>query len=215
MKQYTKKEIIKILQICAKKYKENLLNKNIMFIFKEKQNSKISYIETVFNDYNFMHLTGIKYTKGASKFFEDCINNRLSEKNIEIKNPIFTKLKLDVLENIVSINKSAKKIGTYNNSKILLKIEKVVGNTHCSIGFSNIIKDEKIIKYYYPKTLLQEEFKKNVIEENKIIAIFTKNKKEKLYQEITYICNCISLREEISNELREKIFLPILFKLSE
>ena len=32
MKQYTKKEIIKILQICAKKYKENLLNKNIMFI---------------------------------------------------------------------------------------------------------------------------------------------------------------------------------------
>ena len=209
MKQFTKKEIIKILQISAKKYNENLLNKNIMFVFEDKQTGEISYIETVFNDYNFMHLTGIKYIKGASEFFKDCIRNKISENNIEIKNPVFTKLKLEVLENIVSINKSAKKIGTYDNNKIMLKIEKVVGNTHCSIGFSNIIQNNKKLKYYYPKTLLQEAFKKNVIKENKVIAIFSKSKHDKLYQEVTYISNKISLdmllKEKVPEELRMKI----------
>ena len=48
---YSKNEIIKIVTTSAKKYKENLLNKNIMFIYKE--NNKISHIETIFKDYNF------------------------------------------------------------------------------------------------------------------------------------------------------------------
>ena len=184
---YSKKDIIKILYISANKYKQNLLDKNIMFVFEEKETQQIKYIETIFNDYNFLHLTGLKYTKGASAFYNDCINSKISPDNIEIKNIAFTKMKLDVLENIMSINKSAKKIGTYNNNKLSLKIEKVVGNIHCSLGFSNIKQNDEKLKYYYPKTLLQEEFKKNVNVENKIIAIFSKEKTDELYGEITFL----------------------------
>lgn len=61
---YTKKDIIKILHQSAKKYQENLLNKKIIFIYKNKDN--LDFIEALFKDSNFMHLTGIKYKKGAN-----------------------------------------------------------------------------------------------------------------------------------------------------
>ena len=156
-----------------------------MFVYKDR--GKISYIETIFNDYNFLHLTGIKYNKNAVKFFGDCLNHKLSPNNIQIKSLVFTKLKLEVLENIMFINKSAKKIGTYNNNKENIKIEKVVGNIHCCLGFSNRVENNRKIKYYYPKTLLQENFKNNVEHEYKIIAIFCKDKIERLYSEFTYL----------------------------
>ena len=99
MKQFTKKEIIKILQISAKKYNENLLNKNIMFVFEDKQIGEISYIETVFNDYNFMHLTGIKYIKGASEFFKDCIRNKISlEMFLKEKVPEELRMKISIIK---------------------------------------------------------------------------------------------------------------------
>ena len=58
---YSKKEIINILYASAKKYQKYLLNKNIIFIYKDKTDNKLNFIETYFQDFNFMHLTGIKY----------------------------------------------------------------------------------------------------------------------------------------------------------
>lgn len=201
---YSKNEIIKIVTTSAKKYKQNLLNKNIMFIYKE--NNKISHIETIFKDYNFLHLTGLKYTKGAKEFFRDCIEQKISTNNIEVKSEVFTKLKLEILENVMGISKFAKKIGTYNYNKIELKVEKIVGNMQCSIGFSNVTQNNKILKYYYPRTLLQENFKKNVIDENKIIAIFIKDINEKAYNKITFLSKKISIDEILQeNDTARKI----------
>ena len=135
-RKYTKKEIIKILHQSAKKYQENLLNKKIIFIYKNKDN--LDFIEALFKDSNFMHLTGIKYKKGANQFFIDCIQSKINSNDIEIKNKIFTSLKLQILENAMSINKSAKRIGIYNDGKTNIKIEKVIGNTHYCLGFSNL-----------------------------------------------------------------------------
>ena len=42
----------------AQKYKNNLLPKNILFIF--WNNKKIEFIETKFYDFNYLHLTGLK-----------------------------------------------------------------------------------------------------------------------------------------------------------
>jgi len=137
---------------------------------------------------------------------DDCLNHKLSPNNIQIKSLVFTKLKLEVLENIMSINKSAKKIGTYNNNKENIKIEKVVGNIHCCLGFSNRVDNNRKIKYYYPKTLLQENFKNNVEHEYKIIAIFSKEKGNKLYNEITYLSKDFEERN-INQFLKEIIQL--------
>ena len=106
----------------------------------------------------------------------------------------------------MSINKSAKKIGTYNNNKENIKIENVVGNIHCCLGFSNRVQNNRKIKYYYPKTLLQENFKNNVEHEYKVIAIFSKDKKERLYSKITYLSNIFE-QSNIKEILKEIIDL--------
>lgn len=202
-RKYTKKDIIKILHQSAKKYQENLLNKKIIFIFKNKDN--LDYIEILFKDSNFMHLTGIKYKKGANQFFIDCIQSKIKSNDIEIKNEIFTFLKLQILENAMSINKSAKRIGIYNNGKTNIKIEKVIGNTHYCLGFSNLNNNRNEIKYYYPKTLFQDNLKNNVLEEYKIVAILSKNKNDKLYNEITYLSRSATLEVLEDKKILEKL----------
>lgn len=202
-RKYTKKEIIKILHQSAKKYQEKLLNKKIIFIYKNKDN--LDFIEALFKDSNFMHLTGIKYKKGANQFFIDCIQSKINSNDIEIKNKIFTSLKLQILENAMSINKSAKRIGIYNDGKTNIKIEKVIGNTHYCLGFSNLNNKGKEIKYYYPKTLFQDDLKKNVLEEYRIIAILLKNKNDKLYNEITYLSRNTTLQQLQDKKILQKL----------
>ncbi len=203
---YTKQNIIKKLQANIKIYNENLLNKIIMFTFENKQNKRIEYIEVLFKNSNFMHLTGIKYKYGATRFFNDCKDNRLLSSNMRIEHQGLTALKLEVLESAMAINKSAKRIGTYNDNKSNIKIERVIGNMHCWIGFSNLKQNNEKMKYYYPKTLIQDDFRKNVTEENKIIAILSKNKNDKLYNEITYLSKNTTLaRLKEENQIFEKI----------
>lgn len=192
-KEYSKNEMIKRICEGAKKYKENLLNKNIMFIFELKQSKKLEYIETIFNEWNFLHFTGIIYSKNANKFFKDCLNNEIKLNSIIIKRGPFIQLKLEILENAMSIDKSAKRIGDFNQSKVNIQIEKVIGNTHYCLGFSNLNSNNKKLKYYYPKTLLQDNLKNNIVDDNKIIAILSKNKNQKLYNKITYLSKNTSL----------------------
>ena len=123
-KDYNRKEIIKRIIEGAIKYNDNLLNKNVLFIFENKQ--KLDFIETIFNDWNFLHLTGMKYYKNATEFFQDCLNNKIAPINIEMRKKLFTQLKLEILENAMSINKSAKRIGDFNQSKVNIEIEKLI-----------------------------------------------------------------------------------------
>ena len=70
------------------------------------------------------------------------------------------------------------------------------------LGFSNLNlnSNNKRLKYYYPKTLIQDNLKNNIIEDNKIVAIFSKNKNQKLYNEITYFTKNINLQELFENK---------------
>ena len=97
------------------------------------------------------------------------------------------------------INKSAKRIGEYNENKLNIKIEKVVGNTHFCLGFSKLDSNNEEMKYYYPKTLLQDNLKNNIIKDNKIIAIFSKNKNSKVYKEVTYFSKNIDIQQLFEN----------------
>ena len=69
-KEYSKSEIIKIICESAHKYRENLLNKNIIFIFENRKTKKIDFVETLCTKYNFLHLTGIDYYQNSIKFFK-------------------------------------------------------------------------------------------------------------------------------------------------
>lgn len=115
------KEIIKKLKENARIYKENLQNTNLLILY--NKNNKIEYIEMLFLSRNFMHLTEVrtiesngKYKK-ANQFYKECLNNKLSCKNIIIKEDGTTKLKLDIISDLVNIDKKCKMTGICDNSK--------------------------------------------------------------------------------------------------
>ncbi len=175
-----KKEIIKEIVECAKIYNDNLNNKNLLFIYKE--NEKLNYIETKFLKSNFFHLTGLESKNiNPNYFYEKCLNNKISENDIELKKNGTTILKLSVLRNLMYINKNAKLIGNFNRNGILLSTEKLIGNTSACLGL------RKINKYYICNTVLKTDIREISIECMKIVCILSKNIKDSNYQEITYI----------------------------
>lgn len=179
----------------AKKYKNNLLPKNILFIF--LNNKKTKFIETKFYDFNYLHLTGLKYKGTAKEFFSACIDNKLSVKDFEIINPGFTRMKLDIMNNILDIHKSAKMIGNYNYSRQQLTVEKVVGNIRCCMGFSL---DNNTKCFYSPKSILKDNINTLTDKTYRIIGILSKDVKKELYSEITYLSNDVMIDELFKNE---------------
>ena len=95
----SKEKALTILFQCAENYKNNLLNRSLLFVF--DKNKKVDAIEARFFNYNFMHLTGVKPTAfraNAATFFQNCINKKYIVKDIKFSDNITTPLKLSVSE---------------------------------------------------------------------------------------------------------------------
>lgn len=180
------KEILKILKESAIKYKENLKDKNLLIIYKER--TEIKYIEILFLARNFMHLTGVKCNDKngknmkANQFYQACLNNKLSYKDIIIKQNGTTKLKLDILSQLININKNFKMIGEYNNYKNKLVTEILLGNINMCLGLT-----KNTSSYYIPNTLLKEDIRKLVIKPCRIIAVLKKNVESEQYKDVIYL----------------------------
>lgn len=206
------KEIVKKIKESAKMYKENLQNTNLIIIY--RKNNKIEYVEVLFLARNFMHLTGVrsienngKYKK-ANQFYNACLNNKLSYKDIIIKEDGTTKLKLDIISNLANIDKKCKMIGMYDNSKEQLITDMLIGNIHMCVG---LIKEQG--KYYIPNTLLKEDIRKLTVEQYPITAILKKKINEEKYQTLTYISKKIDMHKIEKNiELFNKINIEIVNK---
>lgn len=115
-----KKEARKIIVESSKVYKEELLGKNILFVYKEKS-GKLSSVGTNFLPRNFLHLTGIKLNedgriKSSVHFLDICVRNQLSVKDFEFAEDGTTLHKLDVLPLGMQIHKTARMLGDYNNT---------------------------------------------------------------------------------------------------
>ena len=65
---FTKEDARKRVLDCAKQYQQNLLHKKLLIIFRERQDNSIRFIEVIFHERNYQHLTGLEM-KGYSDFF--------------------------------------------------------------------------------------------------------------------------------------------------
>lgn len=193
--------IIKTIVEIAQKYKEKLENRNILIIYSNRSNQKIEYIETKFLSKNFLHLTGLHFLgKYSNYFYKLCINNKLKSKDIKIENSKIIQMKLEILHNLVSIDKKAKILGEFNNCKLKLNTQIVIGNTNWCLGF---IKDNN---YYVPNTLFQEDIRKVISNSNRIICIMSKKIKEDSYIKIDYIVKDFKMQDVVQLEnLKNKI----------
>lgn len=206
-----KEEIIKCAIDNAKKYKNNLQDKNIMFIYENKSSKRLEFIETTYKAYNYLHLTGLDYKlnsnntryQKAIEFYKLATIGKLNIKNITMKNKDIVRLKMNALDTLMNIDKSAKMIGSYNNTiKDALYTEKVAGTVHYCLGFVKTSNNE----YYLPNTTLSENILNITDIANRIVAILKKNNTDKQYNQITYLSKDIKIESLLkNNKILEKV----------
>lgn len=200
---------LNIIKQAAKLYEQNLLNKNILFIY--LRNNKIGYFEATFLEEHFKHLTGTYTNLNAYQFFYKAKNNRLKVSDFNYKNNT-TVLKLDNLIKSMSLSSYAKMIGEFKHNKVYLSIEKIAGNNNLIIGFDE---GEKI---NFPKTLLKGDIRDYSKEKPcRVIAIISKNTKENSYNKFNYVAKNITINRIIKNsEILKRIDVDkIYFKKQE
>ncbi len=182
---------------AAEKYEENLRDYNLLFVCHDKH-KRISFFEVEFNASNFLHLTGVKITSHfkrsfnskdefANKFYEKCLNKRLSIKDFNFASDGTTQLKLDVLPALMQKNLSANSIGDFDAYTFKLYTEKIAGSTKGCMGF---VKDQNIDKNV-PNTVLKTNPKFLSKETKRILVTYRKKKKDEKYSEIVYFANGI------------------------
>lgn len=190
MSKYTKEQAIKIITDSAEKYRDELVDKTLLFICVEKHDNTTCYEFSFFN-WNFMHLTGAKTNKqdtgdrhlSAIDFYNKCLLHKLSPSDFEFSEDGTTHMKLDILSGVLCKNLSAKMIGTYNHSKPYLFTDKLAGGTKACFGFIIDANHD----CYVPNTLLKNDIRDNVYSYARVVAVFRKDTCNQKYNELTYI----------------------------
>lgn len=168
--------------------------------YKEKsKENRIEIIEAMFKKENFFHLTGLKIKNqniSSSLFYQMCLNHKLSLKDFEFKDKT-TNLKLEILPQIIKIEKLANQIGAFANSGKLLKTDILVGTTRNScLGLKFIEKNQ----IYVPNTVLKEDIRKITTKRNRIIAILKKDLRQNKYEKIPYIAKNANIKTLCQNK---------------
>lgn len=200
------KEIINIVSKCLKVYDFNLKNKDIMFVLEGKDKS-LSKEEVFFPKSCFYHLTGIKIVEkngrvlNSYEFYDNIKDNTISTKKYIIKRKDNTAdLKLQVLPQLMRIDKISNMLGEFNNYNIYLKTEKLAGNVNACMGFKKDIK----LNIYVPNTALKKDIREITNNRSKIIAILKKKHTDKLYSCITYLKQNYKIYNILENQAIKK-----------
>lgn len=87
-------EFVVCLHEAATFFKDHFVGKIMCY------ETSVKKVEVQFISTNFMHLCGINYERGAKRFFEDCLDDRILINSIRVKCDGTTIQKLKVLRNI-------------------------------------------------------------------------------------------------------------------
>ncbi|CAG7591539.1 hypothetical protein PEPTYR26121_01381 [Peptoniphilus tyrrelliae] len=204
-----KEKDLKTIVDCGKKYKANLAGKQLLVI--STTNKIISTTEIEFSLRNYPHLTGVKLGKDpktnnpitSTQFVNKILRERLQTEDWEYKKDGTTGLKLKILENIVEVHKTARMIGVYSGNRVMLNTNLCLGNIYCYLG---VVKTSSCTRFgnnvYVPNTAINNDIREEIKEPEKIIAIYRKNKTDKIYQELTYIAKG-EKQKAIENKIRK------------
>ena len=173
---FTKEDARKRVLNCAKQYQQNLLHKKLLIIFRERQDNSIRFIEVIFHERNYQHLTGLELTNTEGKilqhqsknFYRKCIENKLGLNEFQFKSDGTSHLKLAALPILMDVSKITKITGDYNNLRPYLLVDKVMGGVNFCLGLSR----ENDV--FIPSSALLEDIKKLTSSPSQVLAIFEK-----------------------------------------
>ena len=197
----TKEDARRLVLNCAKKYKQNLLNKMLLVVYRDRFDNKIRFIEVVFRKRNYQHLTGLELIDHNGKvlrnqslnFYRKCIENKLSLHEIRFRQDGTTQLKLTALPILMDVTKITKITGDYNNLRPYLLVDKVMGGVNFCLGLSlenNV---------YVPSSALLENIKNLTNTPSQVLAILQKDITDIKYTNVKHVAKGLSL---------EKLVLP-------
>lgn len=180
-----KTKAVKIITECAIKYKNNLLNKSLLFVCMDKHKSIVIH-EVSFEAGNYMHLTGciptipvskdengnIVYGKrmSAPDFFWNCTKARISERDFDFSDNHTTPLKLEILPILMEKDASARQIGDYNQRGLVLDSTMIAGGVRACMGLKEI-KGGRLI----PNSALKADVRDYIVNPLRIIVTYQKN----------------------------------------
>lgn len=187
----TKEEAIKIVLNCARLYFHNLNNRDFLFIVGTVESH--DFFEVSFTPRNFMHLTGMLPAKGKrfspADFFNACMTNRLSPKEIELADDGTSEMKLRVLPSLMALHKSARMAGDFSPSGIKLYTEKLVGGIYGCMGF--VANGDR----YVPNTALNYDIRNITRNRQRILAIFRKPTFGSIFTDLCYLAQGVHLQD--------------------
>ena len=192
---FTKEEARRIILNCAKHYQQKLLNKTFMIISRERRDNTVRYIEVVFHERNYQHLTGVALVdcegtvlrNQSVNFYRKCIENKLGIGEFRFKLDGTTHLKLAALPVLVDITKITKITGDYNHAHPYLFVDKLVGGVNFCLGLS---KEDDL---YVPSSALLEDIKKLTDTPSQVLAILEKEMDEELYTVVKHAAKGMNL----------------------
>ena len=79
---YDKNKAIDIIVNAAENYRKYLQDKIFLVVYLE--NASAQTVQVEFRDNHFLHLTGVFTKLSAKRFYEKCINRKLSPKDFEL-----------------------------------------------------------------------------------------------------------------------------------
>ncbi len=192
---FTKEDARRRVLNCAKQYQQRLLNKKLIIIYREKKDNVIRYIEVVFHERNYQHLTGLELIdkKGnvlrnqSMNFYRKCIENKLSVEELRFKQDGTTQLKLEALPVLMDVTKITKITGNYNNVRPYLFVDKVIGGVNFCLGLS---RDDNV---YVPSSALLEDIKRLTEAPSQVLAILEKDVDTDIYSTIKHVAKGLNL----------------------
>lgn len=206
----TKEDARRTVLNCAKLYHKKLLNKKLIIIYRERRDNSLRYIEVVFYERNFQHLTGLELVdengivihSQSVNFYRKCIENKLSIDEIRLRDDGTTQLKLTALPVLTDVTKITKIAGDYNNMRPFLLVDKVIGGVNFCLGLSREGAE------YVPSSALLEDIKHLTYMPSQVLAILEKDLKEETYNAVKHVAKGLNLNNiQLPDEIKEKISL--------
>lgn len=213
MEYKNKEEILKQIVKFHRLYKNKLVNKEFLIIYKTLENIKKANIS--FLKENFFHLIGIEQGKSfltPLNFYKKLERKQLKITDFEVRN--FTLKKLSVSSEMIRIFSEKSKIAVYDTENKYQKNLSIDNGMALSIPKSNAVLGIRYIKEdeTVPVSLLQQKLE-NISQKDTItdiICMFEKNIKEKQYNKVVY--NTVDIQEilKIDKELEKILTFELL-----
>ena len=192
---FTREEARKRVLNCAKQYQQKLLNKKLLIIYRDRKDNVIRYIEVIFYERNYQHLTGLELIdkqgsvlhNQSVNFYRKCIENKLGLDEFRFKTDGTTQLKLLALSALMDVTKITKITGDYNNVRPYLYVDKVIGGVNFCLGLS------KENEGYVPSSALLENIKTLTDSPSQVLAILEKDINSDVYRKIKHVAKGVNL----------------------